>query len=126
NATNPVARFFISVLSSYIPIVRNIPIDINRRFKNACVVINRESKKLMEEKNNEAKNGELKSKDLLSLLININKTLPIEEKLTDEELQNQIITFLFAGHETTSSTTMWALYLLAKYPHEQDLLREEL
>jgi cytochrome P450 len=36
------------------------------------------------------------------------------------------MTFLVAGHETTSSTTMWALYLLAKYPHEQDLLREEL
>ncbi|PKC09567.1 cytochrome P450 [Rhizophagus irregularis] len=126
NNTNSAARFFISILSRYIPIVRNIPIDINRKFKNACAVIDRVSKKLMKEKNNEAKNGELKSKDLLSLLININKTLPIEEKLTDEELQYQIMTFLIAGHETTSSTTMWALYLLAKYPHEQDLLREEL
>ncbi|RGB26998.1 cytochrome P450 [Rhizophagus diaphanus] len=126
NTTNPVARFFISVLSSYIPFIRNIPIDINRKFKNACVVVDRESKKLMEEKNNEAKNGELKSKDLLSLLININKTLPIEERLSDEVLQYQIMTFLIAGHETTSSTIMWALYLLAKYPHEQDLLREEL
>ncbi|CAB4412564.1 unnamed protein product [Rhizophagus irregularis] len=48
------------------------------------------------------------------------------EKLTDEELQYQIMTFLIAGHETTSATTMWALYLLAKYPYEQDLLREEL
>jgi cytochrome P450 len=36
------------------------------------------------------------------------------------------MTFLIAGHETTSASTCWALYLLAKYPHEQDLLREEL
>src|SRR4051812_24297759 len=36
------------------------------------------------------------------------------------------MTFLIAGHETTSSSTCWALYLLAQYPHEQDLLREEL
>jgi hypothetical protein len=28
---------------------------------------------------------------LLSLLININKTLPDEEKMTDEELKNQVI-----------------------------------
>ncbi|CAG8736289.1 11016_t:CDS:2, partial [Rhizophagus irregularis] len=31
-----------------------------------------------------------------------------------------------AGHETTSVTTSWALYLLAHHPHYQDLLREEL
>jgi cytochrome P450 len=36
------------------------------------------------------------------------------------------MTFLVAGHETTSVSTCWALYLLAQYPHEQDLLREEL
>ena len=36
------------------------------------------------------------------------------------------MTFLVAGHETTSTSTGWALYLLAQHPHEQDLLREEL
>jgi len=36
------------------------------------------------------------------------------------------MTFLAAGHETTNISLCWALYLLAKYPREQDLLREEL
>ena len=36
------------------------------------------------------------------------------------------MTFLLAGHITTSVATSWALYHLAKHPHEQDLLREEL
>ncbi|PKY33456.1 cytochrome P450 [Rhizophagus irregularis] len=36
------------------------------------------------------------------------------------------MTFLIAGHDTTNVATCWALYLLAQYPHEQDLLREEL
>jgi cytochrome P450 len=36
------------------------------------------------------------------------------------------MTFLFAGHETTSISICWALYSLAQHPHEQDLLREEL
>ncbi|CAB4385600.1 unnamed protein product [Rhizophagus irregularis] len=46
--------------------------------------------------------------------------------MTDDELKYQIMTFLFAGHETTSISTCWALYSLAQHPHEQDLLREEL
>ncbi|RGB27760.1 cytochrome P450 [Rhizophagus diaphanus] len=99
----------------------------NLRYKEACVVIHRESKKLIDAKFKEAENGELKNKDLLSLLINNNKTLPDEEKLTYDELKNQIMTFLVAGHETTNVTTSsWALYLLAHHPHHQDLLREEL
>ncbi|CAB4429412.1 unnamed protein product [Rhizophagus irregularis] len=118
--------FIISKLSNYFPFIRSIPIEINRKFNNACAVVNRESEELIKRKLKEAETGELKGSDLLSVLININKTLPIEEKLTDNELKNQIMTFLVAGHETTSSATSWALYLLAKHPHVQDLLREEL
>ncbi|CAB5185160.1 unnamed protein product [Rhizophagus irregularis] len=114
------------LLANYIPFLRDIPVDMNVKFKNACATIERESKKLAEKKFKEAENGELENKDLLSLLINTNKTLPDEEKMTHEELKNQIMTFLIAGHETTNVTTCWALYSLAQHPHEQDLLREEL
>jgi cytochrome P450 len=79
------------LLSNYFPFIRNIPIEQNEKFRKACEVINRVSKKLVEEKYKEAENGGLKNKDLLSLLININKTLPDEEKMTDEELKNQVI-----------------------------------
>ncbi|CAI2179320.1 16479_t:CDS:2 [Funneliformis geosporum] len=36
------------------------------------------------------------------------------------------MTILLAGHGTTSIIMNWALYQLAKHPHEQDKLREEL
>lgn len=84
-------RIAISLLANYVPLVRQIPVDINKKFKNACAIIERVSKKLTEEKYNEAKYGELKGKDLLSLLININKTLPDEEKINDTELKHQVI-----------------------------------
>ena len=84
-------RIAINRLSPYIPFIRDIPIGVNKRFKSACVVIDRVSKELIREEYNEAEKGELKGNDLLSLLININKTLPIEEKMTDEELKYQVI-----------------------------------
>ena len=36
------------------------------------------------------------------------------------------MTILLAGHQTTAVSICWALYSLAKHPHVQDLLREEL
>ncbi|GET00322.1 cytochrome P450 [Rhizophagus clarus] len=126
NPPNSVLRIFISYFSNFVPFIRDLPIDINRQFKDGIAIVDRISKKLIREKYKEAENGKLNGKDLIALLININKTLPIEEKMTDEELKYQIMTFLLAGHETTSISTCWALYFLTQYPHEQDLLREEL
>ena len=44
----------------------------------------------------------------------------------DEAVADHIVTFLLAGHETTTTHVMWALYLLAKHPHVQRELLEEL
>lgn len=38
------------------------------------------------------------------------------EKLTDENIRYQMITFLIAGHETTSGLLSFALYFLSKHP----------
>ncbi|PKY21653.1 cytochrome P450 [Rhizophagus irregularis] len=126
NDSQPSLRLAISFLSAYVPFIRNVPIDINRKFRNACEIIDHMSKKLIEEKCKAAEIGELEGKDLLSHLININNSLPIEEKITDKELKYQVMTFLLAGHETVATAICWALYSLAQDPHEQNLLREEL
>ena len=44
---------------------------------------------------------------------------------TDEDLVNQMMTFLVAGHETTSTSMIWALYLLCRHPAVQQRLRDE-
>ena len=79
--------YIISVFSDYILFIRNISIAINKRFNNACKVIERESKKLVEEGYHDNKSDR---NDLLSLLINANKTLLIEEKMTNNELKYQV------------------------------------
>ncbi len=76
----------IGIFANYIPSIRKIPIARNKRFNNACKVIEHESKKLIEERYHDKKSD---GNDLLSLLINNNKTLPIEEKMTNDELKYQ-------------------------------------
>jgi cytochrome P450 len=46
-------------------------------------------------------------------------------KMTDEELRDNLITFLIAGHETTALTLTWALYLLAQAPEKQERASQE-
>ncbi|KAI0633787.1 cytochrome P450 [Trametes polyzona] len=71
---------------------------------------------------------DLQGRDLLTLLMKANmaKDIPDEQRLSDADVINQIPTFLLAGHETTSSSSTWALYLLSRYPAAQRKLREEL
>lgn len=44
---------------------------------------------------------------------------------TDSMLENHLLTFLAAGHETTATSMTWALYTLCLYPDIQRRLREE-
>ncbi|KAF7587844.1 hypothetical protein BBP40_006667 [Aspergillus hancockii] len=44
----------------------------------------------------------------------------------EEELIDQMMTFLGAGHETTSTALQWCVYALCKHPDVQTRLREEI
>jgi cytochrome P450 len=45
---------------------------------------------------------------------------------TDDDLVNQLMTFLIAGHETTASALSWAICMLCKHPKIQTRLRDEI
>uniref|UniRef100_A0A4W6EYR8 aromatase n=1 Tax=Lates calcarifer TaxID=8187 RepID=A0A4W6EYR8_LATCA len=45
--------------------------------------------------------------------------------LTDEEIQAEANTFMFAGHDTTASAICWTLYNLARHSHYQEKCRQE-
>ncbi|XP_039462493.1 cytochrome P450 4F3-like [Oreochromis aureus] len=45
--------------------------------------------------------------------------------LTDEEIQAEANTFMFAGHDTTASAICWTLYNLARHEDYQEKCRQE-
>jgi cytochrome P450 len=46
-------------------------------------------------------------------------------EMSDEQLVDNLLTFLFAGHDTTSKALTWALYLVSRTPEWEAVIREE-
>jgi cytochrome P450 family 110 len=62
--------------------------------------------------------------DILSLMISARDQNG--QPMTDEELHDELMTLLVAGHETTASALTWALYWINKLPEVRDKLLGEL
>jgi cytochrome P450 len=60
-----------------------------------------------------------KRRDILSLLIR-------NSNMTDRDIANQALTMMAAGHEATSLTVAWCIYLLGENPIIQEQLRAEI
>ena len=62
--------------------------------------------------------------DILSLMISA--VDEAGQPMTNAELHDELLTLLFAGHETTASALSWALYWINSLPEVQDRLLKEL
>lgn len=65
-----------------------------------------------------------KRKAFLDVLVQA--TFENGQKLTAEEIQAEVDTFMFAGHDTSSLALMWATYLLGRHPKVQEKLFDEI
>jgi cytochrome P450 len=60
--------------------------------------------------------------DFLSLLLKLEGP----DGLTREEIEDNILTFIGAGHETTARALAWTLYCVAESPHFRSLMEDEI
>lgn len=61
---------------------------------------------------------------LLSLMIQA-RDADTGEAMSDTQLHDEVLTMLFAGHETSATTLCWAWYLLGRHPETEQRLTEE-
>jgi cytochrome P450 len=64
------------------------------------------------------------SSDLMGILITAHD-VPGEAQLNDQELRDEVMTLLMAGHETCANALTWGTYLLARHPEIQECLAQE-
>lgn len=70
------------------------------------------------------KQGDVEGNDVLSVLMSARDE--DGNPMSDAELRDQLVTLLFAGHETTATALAWAFYWLHKLPQVREKLMSEL
>ncbi|KJZ72371.1 hypothetical protein HIM_08297 [Hirsutella minnesotensis 3608] len=93
----------------------------NRTINESVPVFRNLCRRLLRERRQEAANKSDLGKDLLSLCFRYEEVAGADE----EEVIDQMTTFLAAGHETISVGITWAIYMLCLRPEWQTILRKE-
>ena len=73
---------------------------------------------------NKGKLDPTKRKAFLDLLLT-SKDGETGTVLTDEDIREEVDTFMFEGHDTTSAAMAWSLYLVGQHPEVMTKIQEE-
>ena len=91
----------------------NLMVPKKRKYEADQAAIAKVAEQLIAERRRDPKG--LEKQDLLNVMLNGVDSVT-GEKLSDENIRYQMVTFLIAGHETTSGLLSFATYLLLKNP----------
>ncbi|KAK0732281.1 cytochrome P450 [Lasiosphaeris hirsuta] len=112
--------------------IRWLPVEANRRFIQANKTVRSQLTEIIQdrirtvgaEKAAGMKYNVDEVKDLLTFMV-AEKYYADSDRWTEDDIMNQILTFLAAGHETTAGALTWATQLLIEYPDATQRLRAE-
>ncbi|KAK7863480.1 hypothetical protein R5R35_010516 [Gryllus longicercus] len=108
--------------------------DQGAKFKDNLRILHDFTKKVIKERKEAMKNseefnngtedlfGRKKRMVFLDLLLEASKGGTV---LSDEEIREEVDTFMFGGHDTTSTSMCWTLYLMALHLDVQEKVYEE-
>ncbi|KAL3250848.1 hypothetical protein ABHI18_010978 [Aspergillus niger] len=115
--------FVIGLLLNVPHLVHKLPFKRNRYIRESAAYIRNVAQEMIHDARQsiegEKTHHTTDAVDILSVAIE-------SGGFTDEELIDQMMTFLAAGHETTSGALQWCVYALSQYPDIQTRLREEI
>jgi cytochrome P450 len=112
-------RFIRRRFYAFIPLPVSVPTPRNLSFARAMRVLRRVVSEVIA-----ARRGGPHRDDLLGMLMEA-RDAEDGKGLTDEELRDEVMTMVLAGHETTANALSWALRLLSLSPLVDRRLHEE-
>lgn len=113
----------LAMLKMYFPswMIDALPNRWNKNLREYVPIFRNVCRRILHEKRRQAADKSLRSKDLLSLCFAYEET----NSASEEELIDQMTTFLAAGHETISVGNTWAIYMFCLHPEWQTRVRAE-
>lgn len=109
-------------LGLFFPIwlIRSIPIKRNEDIMDAAKLIRKTCRQLIDDKREKLRNTEKEADiDIISVALE-------SGGFSNDNLVDQMMTFVAAGHETTATASMWMIHLLCKHKDVQTRLRDEI
>jgi cytochrome P450 len=100
----------------------SVPLPSNRRFVKSRENLDRIVYGLITERRQHADAED--TGEFLSILMDV-RDEETGEGMSDVEIRDEIMTFIFAGHETVSTGLTWVLVLLSQHPAVRRRLHEE-
>lgn len=119
--------FLFSIFGSDLKKQQDQAVKVMHNFANAIIEERRSSliknQKLKEEPIDVDGIGSKKKMALLDLLLQAEVN---GKPLTNDDIREEVDTFMSAGHDTTTAASCWALRLIAKHPEVQEKLFQEI
>lgn len=91
------------------------------RFRAALSMLDMAVYEMIAERREHADPGE----DMLGMLLKA-RDEESGQRMSDQQVRDEVITLLIAGHETVASALTWSWYLLAQHPHVWENMRAEI
>lgn len=104
-----------------------LPVRANKIIRQQCAQLRQLCRGILDEKHDSLKQAE-EGKSVVNEEDDILKNIITSGQFNDDEVIDQMLTFLAAGHETTASALTWCIYMLSEEKNKdvQRRLREEI
>jgi cytochrome P450 len=108
------------------PLPEWIPTPARRRFREGKRTLQDEADRLLAEAAEDPPSDPTAADDLMHLLVGLREAGVTDSgMLTDERLRDQMVTIIFAGHDTTTTSLTFALWALAEHPDIRERFHAE-
>jgi cytochrome P450 len=111
---------YASSFQSLIPFSKHFPTRLNRQIRATRDALSAIARDVVAKRRQLGSMSDDEQHDLLDYLLKMR-----DASISDDDIISECVTFIIAGHETTSNTLSWSFYLLTQHPGILDRCRAE-